>query len=105
MNPTRTRSCCRCCRCCCLSCALCLLFSCQAERYREALADLRYMLRLEPPPAKGVPVSKDILDVQKMAKECEQKVCVLGSSIVSRVCLETQLEWAWASLCVCMGYA
>lgn len=46
----------------------------QAERYREALADLRYMLRLEPPPAKGVPVSKDILDVQKMAKDCEQKV-------------------------------
>ncbi|CAM9870459.1 unnamed protein product, partial [Hapterophycus canaliculatus] len=50
----------------------------QAGRYREALSDLRYMLRLEPPPQKGVPVSKDILDVQKMAKECEQKVRAKG---------------------------
>ncbi|CAM9416812.1 unnamed protein product [Ectocarpus sp. 6 AP-2014] len=50
----------------------------QAERFREALADLRYILRLEPPPRKGVAVSKDILDVQRMAKECEQKVRAKG---------------------------
>ncbi|CAM9117852.1 unnamed protein product [Scytosiphon promiscuus] len=50
----------------------------QAGRYREALSDLRFMLRLEPPPQRGVPVSKDILDVQKMAKECEQKVRAKG---------------------------
>lgn len=44
------------------------------------------MLRLEPPPQRGVPVSKDILDVQKMAKECEQKV---GTSV--RVCVRFAL--------------
>ncbi|CAM9992388.1 unnamed protein product, partial [Sphacelaria rigidula] len=50
----------------------------QAERYREALSDLRYMLRLEPPPVKGAAVSDDILAVQKMARECEQKVREVG---------------------------
>ncbi|CAM9142851.1 unnamed protein product [Pylaiella littoralis] len=50
----------------------------QAGRYREALSDLRYMLRLEPSPEKGVPVSKDILDMQKMAKECEKRVRAKG---------------------------
>lgn len=35
------------------------------------------MLRLEPPPVKGVSVSDDILAVQKMARECEQKVGIL----------------------------
>ncbi|CAN0352712.1 unnamed protein product [Ascophyllum nodosum] len=50
----------------------------QAERYREALTDLRYMLRLEPPPVKGAPVSDDILAVQKMARECERKVRETG---------------------------
>ncbi|CAN0293242.1 unnamed protein product, partial [Ectocarpus fasciculatus] len=50
----------------------------QAERFREALADLKYILRLEPPPQKGLAVSKDILDVQRMAKECEQKVRAKG---------------------------
>lgn len=37
------------------------------------------MLRLEAPPAKGAPVSDDILAVQKMAKECEQKVRKRGA--------------------------
>lgn len=66
----------------------------QAERYREALSDLRYILRLEAPPVKGVAVSDDILAVQKMAKECEQKVREIGCAMDITCIITTNRPWA-----------
>lgn len=57
-----------------------LFLLCQGERYREALYDLKHILRLEPPPTNGAAVSDDMLAVQKMARDCEQKVTGKGIS-------------------------